>query len=210
MKPELPPLMAISAAERLGREHFLDALSAAWEAGLPMLQIREPGLAVESLRTLAEAVISAAPPGRRVLINRQPRLAAQLGVDGVHIGGGDPAAVRAAREVVGPDGLVGYSAHQERELDEAATAGADYVTFSPIFGALSKQHPLPSVGVSALARVCSWSPIPVYALGGVTPEHVDEVKRAGAVGIATIGAIWDADRPGDRVREFLSRWEQAL
>lgn len=207
MKPELLPLMAISDAQRIGRERFLAALGAVWGAGLPMLQIREPGLDLDELREFTKAVLSCTPPGRLVLINRRPELTVELELAGVHIGGGDLQSVYEAREVVGSDRLVGYSAHRESELSLAAAAGADYVTFSPIFGALSKKHPLPSVGVGPLRKICARSPLSVYALGGVTPDHMEQLRAAGVAGVATIGAIWDSDQPAEQVGEFLRRWQ---
>ena len=174
-----------------------------------MLQIREPELSAVELRSLVERLVRTAPDTRLIVINRQPDLAAEMSLDGVHIGGGDPSVIRSARARVGRARLVGYSAHRPEEVHEAAEAGADYVTYSPIYGALSKVHPLPAVGVDALADACASSAIPVYALGGVTPDHVTELKRAGVVGVAVIGAVLHASRPADTVKDFLSRWRQA-
>ena len=198
--------MLISDATRVGHERFLDLLESAWEAGLPMLQIREPALPTETLRILVEAIVEAAPSNRHILISRRTELARELQLDGVHLGGGAPSRIATARAELPEGCLVGYSAHGLDELGPASSFGGDYVTYSPIFGALSKRHPLPAVGTDGLRAACDTSELPVYALGGVTPDRVSEVKATGAVGVAVIGAVVDAADPGERGREFLSRW----
>ena len=55
-------------------------------------------------------------------------------------------------------------------------------------------------------RLCAVAPIPVYALGAVTPDRAAAVKRAGACGMAVIGAIVDAADPAQAVRDFLAAW----
>lgn len=193
--------MLISDARRVGVPRFLDVLREAWSAGLPLLQIREPEMesAIEPILSLER------PAGTRVLVNRRTDLCVRYSLDGVHVGGGEPIRVKEARGLLG-DKLVGYSAHREEEILEAAKYGADYVTCSPVFGALSKRHSLPALGEDGLRRLCAMSPLPVYALGAMTPERTPAVKRAGAVGVAAIGSIVDAPRPAEVVREFLEAW----
>jgi thiamine-phosphate pyrophosphorylase len=209
----LPPLFLISDAERVGSARFLDALAAAARGGLRMVQVREPGWddgRARSLALQARDVLERAAPGNGlVILNRRPALAVELRLDGVHTGGGAPAAVSEARGIAGPAMIVGYSAHSLGEIREAAERGADYVTYSPVFGAISKRHPLPPVGIEGLAAACRLSPIPVYALGGVTPGHAAAVKAAGAAGAAMVGSLLDAADPGEAARAFLSAWAGA-
>jgi thiamine-phosphate pyrophosphorylase len=209
----LPRLILISDAARVGEARFLAALEAAARAGLPAVLVREPELeeaAVERLVAAVRATLRAA--GREdalVLVGRRPHLAARLGLDGVHLRGGEPHAIAAARELLGPGRLVGCSAHSLVDIEAAAQEGASHVFYSPIFGALSKQHPLPPVGLEGLRAACAGSSVPVYALGGVRPEHGGAVRRAGAVGAAMIGAVLDAADPGEAVVEFLRSFHAA-
>jgi thiamine-phosphate pyrophosphorylase len=213
----LPPLILISDAERVGEDRFLDACFAAFGAGLRAVLVREPGWGTERVRDLIRRVREGIPPAPRdpgdlplwLLVGRRPELAQEAGADGVHVGGGRPEEVARARSVVGPDPLVGYSAHAIAELVEVARQGADYAFFSPVFGALSKRHTLVSVGIEGLRRACVASSIPVYALGGVIPAHAGEIRRAGGAGAAMIGAILDASDPAAAVREYLRGWREA-
>ncbi len=206
----LPPLYLITDAERIGVERLLAAAGAAVSRGLRWIQVREPTWEPGSVRLLIERLresVSRNTSERcRIVVGRRPELALELGLDGVHVGGGSLANVRAARDLLGPRALVGYSAHSLAEISAAAEAGADYVSFSPIFGAISKAHPLPPVGLEGLRAACAMADLPVYALGGVTAETAHELRKAGAAGAAMIGAILDSADPGSAVRDFLSGW----
>jgi hypothetical protein len=81
--------------------------------------------------------------------------------------------------------LYGQSCHSVSELEQAVCSGADYVFFSPIFPTSSHPDALP-VGLEKLAAFCTCSPIPVYALGGITNENEAVCLAAGAYGIAAI------------------------
>lgn len=177
-----------------------------------MVQVREPEWGGERLRGLVLRVReSLAATGGGVVIAGRGRLelAAELGLDGVHVSGGDPARVEEARARLGAGALVGYSAHALGELEAAARRGADYLTYSPVLGAFSKEHPLPPTGFAGLAAACAASPIPVYALGGIAPEHAGDVRRAGAAGAAMIGGLAGAADPESAARRFLALWTEA-
>jgi thiamine-phosphate pyrophosphorylase len=86
----------------------------------------------------------------------------------------------------------------------AASAGADYVTLSPIFLTASKPGYGPALGVAAIGRAADLG-IPVIALGGVTADRLRPCIDAGAAGVAVMGEIMRSDEPGRIVNEFLQR-----
>ncbi|MBI4600923.1 MAG: thiamine phosphate synthase [Planctomycetes bacterium] len=219
----LGPLILISDAERVGEERFLEAAALAVSAGLRAILVREPDWSEERveglIRRLRErlagvgsvAGTGAGAGGEPVafLVGRRPALAARLGLAGVHMPGQGAELVSRARTEVGPGLLVGYSAHRLEEIGDVARAGADYVTYSPVFGATSKRQALPPVGLEGLEAACRASSVHVYALGGVGPAHAASLRRAGAAGAAAIGLVLDAADPARAVREFLEGWEAA-
>ncbi|MEK7384887.1 MAG: thiamine phosphate synthase, partial [candidate division NC10 bacterium] len=81
--------------------------------------------------------------------------------------------------------------------------GADWVVFGPVYDTPSKRGFGPPQGLDKLARVATAMKIPVIAIGGITPERVREVRRAGAWGVAVISAILTADSPAEATRCFL-------
>lgn len=202
----LPPLVLISDASRIGEARFFDVLRSALAAGLPALQLREPNWSFERLRDFARRAQEEVGQRAAILINRSTDLAVSLGLDGVHVGGGDPQRVAVARRLLGDQLLIGYSAHNVRELTQAHDAGADYCYLSPVFAPLSKPATLQTIGLTGFRRACENAPLPVYALGGIRPVHAAALRDGGACGVAVIGSLLDAPDPEEMTRQFLAAW----
>jgi len=103
--------------------------------------------------------------------------------------------VRAVRRQVDATRWIGVSAHSVVEVEAAATSGADYVTFSPVFPTPSKPGYGPALGLEALRQATQASPIPVVALGGITAENAARCIQAGAAGVAVMGEVMRAADP---------------
>jgi thiamine-phosphate pyrophosphorylase len=172
-----------------------------------MLQVREKAAAAGDVARLVSLLRAALPPGSIIIVNATGRaagFAGEVGADGAHLGGGDPAAVAAARRALGRAAVIGYSAHASAEIGEAARRGADYASLSPVFAPISKEGALPPLGLDALRDACRTAPIPVFALGGIDASNAAAVRAAGAWGAASIGAVLDAADPEAAVREMLA------
>lgn len=101
--------------------------------------------------------------------------------------------VEAARRLLGPGRLIGRSVHDPGEAPAARAAGADFVVFGPVFPTAT--HPgAPAQGLERLERAVATG-VPVIAIGGVSLETVAAIRAAGAIGVAAIRALWDADDP---------------
>ncbi len=125
-----------------------------------------------------------------VLINDRPDLAAELGADGVHVGQSDMAA-KAAREIVGPDAIVGVTCHDSRHLGmEAGEQGADYVAFGAFYPTDTKD-PRARAAPELLEWWQEMIEIPCVAIGGIAPENAEPLVRAGADFLAVSGGVWN-------------------
>ncbi len=113
---DLPPLMLISDAGRVGMERFLEVLAEAWSAGLLLLQVREREMETALPRILS----SERPVTSKILVNRRADLCVRYSLDGVHVGGGDPARVKEARSVVAYQELQGFVRDHVGELPNVA------------------------------------------------------------------------------------------
>jgi thiamine-phosphate pyrophosphorylase len=102
--------------------------------------------------------------------------------------------------------LVGRSCHTAAEVARASDEGCDYVTVSPVYPSASKPGYGPALGAAGLAALARDAP-PVYALGGVLPDHVPDCVAAGAHGVAAMGPIM---RDPDLVSEYLAALEASL
>jgi thiamine-phosphate pyrophosphorylase len=159
------------------------------DAGLPAVQLRERDLPTGELLSLAREIRAlTAPHAVPLIINDRVDLMLALDLDGVHLRANSlPVAV--VRRLVGADRLIGISTHSIAEVRAANRDGADYVVFGPIFDTPSKRQFGSPVGLEQLAEVCRVSAVPVFAIGGMTSASVSDVRRAGAHGVAVIGAI---------------------
>jgi thiamine-phosphate pyrophosphorylase len=173
-------------------------------AGLKAVQLREKDMAVRDLLGLAHVLRdSTRRHGARLLINDRADVALAVGADGVQRAG-TSLPVSALRAISPAGFVIGASVHAVDEARAAESDGADFLIFGPVYDTPSKRHFGPPQGLAALERVSSAVSTPLFAVGGVTPERVGEVTRAGAAGVAVIGAILGSERPADAVKAFLN------
>jgi len=180
-----------------------DAVESCLAAGLKAVQLREKDMAVRDLLGLAHTLRdSTRRHGARLLINDRADVALAVGADGVQRAG-TSLPVSALRAISPLGFLIGASVHAVDEARAAESDGADFLLFGPVYATPSKRQYGPPQGLVALERVSSAVNTPVFGVGGVTPERVGEVTRAGAAGVAVIGAILGSERPADAVKAFL-------
>jgi thiamine-phosphate pyrophosphorylase len=174
-------------------------VEAAVEAGVDWVQVRDRELSSASLLALTDEVRAAAQRGAarragsaRVVVNRRTDVALAAGVDGVHLGF-DAVTAADARTLLGPDALIGISAHSPEEIDPVG--GASYAHLAPIAAPFSKPADRPPIGFPALGAAAARG-LPVLAQGGIDVGNARAALAAGACGIAVTGAILLADDPG--------------
>ncbi len=184
----LPDFYAISHAGEIGIDAQLLALAHALEAGLKLVQLREPQLDAARRAAFVHAAVDLCRQyDARVLVNGDAALAAAAGADGVHL----PAAQLAAQTTRPEFPLVAASCHSAAELEQAARLGCDFAVFGAVRATAS--HPgVAGIGWENFAAAVGVPPLPTFALGGMTRMDLDAAQRAGAHGIAAIRAAWDS------------------
>jgi len=167
---------------------WLAALEATLAGGVDRLQLRIPGVDPGLYRELAIATAGRArAAGTDLLLNADIPLARELGV-GVHLRSAQLAAL-ADRPELAEGALLGASCHTAEDLAHAARLGCDFVVLGPVRPTAS--HPgEPGIGWEAFAALRETTDLPIYAIGGLGPEDVDEARRRGAQGVAGIRALW--------------------
>lgn len=183
---------------------LLTTVEEALAGGVRAVQLREKDIPPRSLLELAHAMRKLTDRyGAKLIINDRADIALAAGADGVHLGeAGIPA--DAARRLLGNDKLIGVSCHSRESALAAAEAGADFITFGPVYPTPSKAAYGAPVGLNLLAEAVSLLSIPVFALGGIKRENTPDTLAAGAAGIALISAIIAAGNPEEEARAFLS------
>ena len=166
--------------------------------------MREKALTPHALADYAAALVAGLGPRRdhlRLFLNDRADLALSLGLDGVHLRG-DSLPLERHAPVLRRALLYGVSTHSLAGVQAAEAAGADFVTFGPVFATPSKAPYGEPVGLAALERAARASRVPIFALGGVTPARVGDCLAAGAWGVSAISAVWNAERPLDALAAF--------
>ena len=135
-----------------------------------------------------------------LIINDNVELALASGADGVHLGQGDMDP-RQARRLLGPDRIIGVSAHNPQEARLALEGGADYLGAGAVFhtGTKTDAGALPR---QALEEICRSVNIPVVAIGGITRENVLSLAGSGVAGAAVVSAIFAQPDVKEAAREM--------
>jgi len=186
--------------EARARHELLDVISDCADAGVDLVQIREPGLPDRCLLELVRAAVdrTRATPAR-ILVNDRPDMALAAGAAGVHLKDDERSAARI--RALGPrDWIVGRSVHDVTAARRAAQSGAvDYVLAGTVFRSASKPGRQP-LGLEGLRDIVQAFARPVLAIGGVGPTDGVAVAATGAAGVAGIRLFRFATTPERRVR----------
>lgn len=167
---------------------FLARLEQALMQGIRLVQLRAKGMAAQEYKALARQVVARCHAhGARVLLNGEPGWVAEVGADGVQLSSGRLHSLK--RRPLGKELLVAASCHSREELRQALKLAADFALLSPI--KWTKSHPeTEPLGWDEMRRLADEMPIPVYALGGVSRDDLDQAFAAGGQGIAAIRSLW--------------------
>lgn len=182
----------------------VDLAKAFLDGGAPLIQVRAKHLNSAALLALCDAVVVAAEPyGAPVVVNDRADLARISGAAGVHLGQ-DDLAPRAARLLLGPEAVVGYSTHTVAQIRTAVSEPLAYIAIGPIFGTTTKATGYAPVGLARVSEAVGMSGgVPVVAIGGITLDTAPVVIDAGASSVAVIADLLATSDPSRRVRAFL-------
>lgn len=184
-------LYAVTDRAWLAGRTLVDCVREAIAGGATFVQLREKDLATDEIVAEAVEIIPVCrAAGVPFVIDDDVEAALRSGADGVHVGQSDTACA-AAREALGPDAIVGVSAHTVEEALAAQAAGADYLGVGALFGTSTKSDTV-AVSPEELARICAAVDIPVTAIGGVSARTLPLLAGTGADGAAVVSAIFAA------------------
>ena len=179
---------------RPGGEDPEPLLAAALRGGVDIVQLREKSLPRREIELAAQTFRRLCDNNSALfIVNDDPDLARACDADGVHVGQDDLAADE-ARELLGPDAIIGLSTHSEEQIAAADEAPVDYISVGPIWETPTKQG-RPAVGLELISHAATDAPHPFFAIGGISPFNAEEVVRAGAGRICVVRAIRDAADP---------------
>ncbi|MEM7131215.1 MAG: thiamine phosphate synthase [Chloroflexota bacterium] len=196
-------LYLVTDRDLCGNRPLSQVVSKAVKAGVAIVQLREKALAtrpfVEEALALKEVL---APYNVPLIINDRIDVALAANADGVHIGQEDMP-YPLARQLMGPDAIIGLSVEKMAEVTQAEAYDVDYLGVSPIYETPTKIDTKGSWGTDGLAAVRAASRHPLVAIGGLNASNIPQVVDAGADSVAVVSAICTAPDPQQAVQELI-------
>lgn len=206
MKVDLTLYVLADPAQARG-ESLADIAAAAARGGATLIQLRNKTGGTRELVEQARAIkLALAGSGVPLLVNDRVDVALVAEADGVHLGREDLDA-RAARQLLGPQAIVGATVRGDQDVASLAIEAIDYVCIGGVFATMSKDNPDPPIGLAGLSRLARLvreraPKIPVGAIAGINAGNAADVIRAGADGIAVVSAVVAAAEPSQAAREL--------
>ncbi|MDU6722087.1 MAG: thiamine phosphate synthase [Streptococcus mitis] len=190
-------------------ESFLKKVETACRSGVTIIQLREKNLTTNQYYQLAKQVKEITDAYQVPLII-DDRLDICLAVDaaGLHIGD-DELPVSVARQVLGPDKILGVTAKTVKRALEAEEGGADYLGTGAIFPTTTKEN-APITLISTLKTICQRVAIPVVAIGGLTSENIDQLIGTGIAGVAVVRDLMQAEDIEAKTQAFLKKLDDII
>jgi thiamine-phosphate pyrophosphorylase len=203
----LPRVYAITDVQLSGLSHA-EQVELLNRGGASLVQLREKAMpALEFYEQAKAAVTVAERSGVRLIINDRVDVALAVGARGVHLGQ-DDLPPQAARKLLGPTAILGYSTHNVDQALEAVKQPIDYLAIGPIFQTTSKADTFPVLGLEGLRAVRrAIGDFPLVAIGGITHANAGAAIEAGADSVAVISALLSDP---NRISETTQSLVQAL
>ena len=190
-------------------ESFLEKVETACRSGVTIVQLREKNLTTNQYYQLAKQVKEITDAYQVPLII-DDRLDVCLAVDaaGLHIGD-DELPVPVARQVLGPEKILGVTAKTVKRALEAEEGGANYLGTGAIFPTTTKEN-APITLISTLKTICQTVAIPVVAIGGLTSENIDQLAATGIAGVAVVRDLMQAEDIEAKTQAFLTKLDDIV
>ncbi len=197
-------LYAITDRHRCAPTPLVDVVSELLDAGVTAFQLREKDLSETELIKLAQRISELCHNYEAELfVNTHTSIARGVGAAGVHLPAWTESVDSVKATETGDNFYIGCSVHSLDAAKRREVEGADFLTYSPIYPTASKPGYGPAVGTANLAEVVEGVKLPVFALGGITPDRVQECLAAGAFGVAVMSGVMSSKGAGGQAKRYL-------
>lgn len=182
-------LYLVTDRKILGSRDLCESIEEAIQGGVSIIQLREKNITTSEYFTLAEKVKKVTDKYNvPLIINDRLDIALAIDADGLHVGP-DDLSVKAAREILGPDKIIGASTCNIKEARQAEIEGASYLGVGAIFPTSTKQN-TDDVSLEDLSNIKKSVNIPIVAIGGINENNASSVMKSEVNGIAVVSAIF--------------------
>lgn len=181
---------------------FLEVVEAAVQAGVSVVQLREKEANsrefYERSKALKDLLAKYQVP---LIINDRLDIALAVDAEGLHIGQED-LPYEVARQLLGPDKIIGLSVENKTDTIQANAYDIDYIGISPVFSTPTKTDTAPALGIEGARLINSLSKHPSVGIGGINAANAAAIIQSGAAGISVVSAIMSAQDPYKAAQEL--------
>ncbi len=203
MNPRQLSLYLVTDPILCGSRGVEETCRLALKAGVGALQLRDKNATTRELINMAVILRNLCRVHDALfIVNDRTDVAMAAGADGVHLGQ-DDMPVFMARNILGPEAVIGVSVRSPKEVVSAWREGADYLAANLVFPTETKTDLGEPLGTEAITELKKASPLPLIAIGGINPSNADIARKAGADGIAVVSAIMAAEDVQQAVARLL-------
>ena len=187
---------------------YVEGARMALEGGCKWIQLRMKDASDDEVRKAAAEIQPMCKEHEAVfLLDDRVKLAKELHADGVHLGKNDMP-IDEARRILGEEYIIGGTANTFEDIQRIAAQGADYIGCGPFRFTTTKKNLAPVLGVEGYRDIIAKMRnaginIPMVAIGGITPDDIDEILATGVQGIAVSGTVLNADDPVAMMKSLL-------
>ena len=191
------------------RYSYLDSIQLALEGGCRWIQLRMKDATDDEVRPIAvEAQKLCRAYGAKFIIDDRVALVRELGADGVHLGKNDMP-IREARQILGPDFIIGGTANTFQDAKAHYEASANYIGCGPFRFTTTKKKLAPVLGLDGYRQIirklrAANINIPIVAIGGITKDDIPAILQTGITGIALSGTVLRADDPIAEMKHIIN------
>ena len=189
---------------------YVEGARMALEGGCKWIQLRMKDASDDEVRQAAAEIQPMCKEHEAVfLLDDRVELAKELHADGVHLGKNDMP-IDEARRILGEEYIIGGTANTFDDIQRIASQGADYIGCGPFRFTTTKKNLAPVLGIEGYRDIIAKMRnaginIPMVAIGGITPDDIDEILATGVQGIAVSGTVLNADDPVAMMKSLLSQ-----
>lgn len=202
-------LYAITDRHWLNGESLIKQVEDVLKTGATFLQLREKDFTHTEMVNEAKEIKKITDKYNVPFVINDDILAAkEIDADGVHIGQSDMEYSK-AREILGPDKIIGISAGNVQEAITAEKMGADYIGVGAVFHTSTKKD-AKDMSRETLLAIANSVNIPIVAIGGITYDNMDYLKDTGVHGVAVISAIFGSENPGKATENLLLKTKEVF
>ncbi len=188
------------------KRHLSHVLELAVGCGIQVFQYRNKTGSLQDLFAKAKELREVATRfGALFIVNDRCDVALAVEADGVHLGQED-LPLELARKVMGHQKIIGISTRRPEEVAQATQGGADYIGYGPLFPTATKEAHRAPVGLAGLQEIRSLTSLPVFVIGGITLDSLEEIVDSGANGVAVASAVLNSSQMEQTMCDFVSHF----